>query len=152
AHSAQARAYRAARNVSDEGTAIAVLVQRMVAAVRSGGAFTVNPVTGADELVVNSVAGLGGARVSGLVERAEGSLPKSHQSELARLLVRIEDLYGAPQDIEWCHDGLRYWIVQSRPVTTRFAPNGAAAPNVDAGSAAPQPAGAARIEWTRANL
>ena len=52
----QARAYRAARNLPDEATRIAVLVQRMVPAVTSGVAFTVNPVTGADELVVNSDA------------------------------------------------------------------------------------------------
>ncbi|MBN2004029.1 MAG: pyruvate, phosphate dikinase [Anaerolineae bacterium] len=33
---------------------------------------------------------------------------------------RIEALYGAPQDIEWCRDGDRIFIVQSRPITTLF--------------------------------
>src|SRR4029453_10714128 len=47
--SAQARAYRDARQVGDEAQ-IAVLVQRMVPAATSGVAFTINPITGADEI------------------------------------------------------------------------------------------------------
>jgi phosphohistidine swiveling domain-containing protein len=47
--------------------------------------------------------------------------------------VAIEEHYGAPQDVEWCHDGAALWIVQSRPITT-------GAPRAD------------ETEWTRANL
>jgi len=53
---------------------------------------------------------------------------------LTALLLRIERYYGAPQDVEWCHDDERFWIVQSRPVTTVGT------------SRVPEP------EWTRANL
>jgi len=63
----QSRAYRAARHLSHDEARIAVFVQGMVPALRSGVAFTVNPVTGADEVVVNSIAGLGEALVSGHV-------------------------------------------------------------------------------------
>ena len=118
ADSEQARAYRAARNLPADHRAIAVLVQRMVPAVKSGVAFTVNPVTGANEIVVNSVSGLGEALVSGQVNPDEQRLSKTDVSPLARLAVGIEALYGWPQDIEWCFDGEHYWVVQSRPVTT----------------------------------
>ncbi|MEW6034564.1 MAG: phosphoenolpyruvate synthase [Chloroflexota bacterium] len=37
---------------------------------------------------------------------------------LARLALRIEDLYQFPQDIEWAREGRRLFILQSRPVTT----------------------------------
>lgn len=39
--------------------------------------------------------------------------------ELARLGVRVEEHYGAPQDMEWAYapDG-GLWLVQSRPITT----------------------------------
>jgi pyruvate,water dikinase len=114
----------------------------MVTAVRSGVAFTVNPVTGSDELVVNSVDGLGEALVSGLVNPDEQHLLKTDRSELARLLVAVEAHYGAPQDIEWCHDGRQYWIVQSRPVTTRRSSPGTDTPKT----------ASSEIEWTRANL
>jgi rifampicin phosphotransferase len=105
AESDQARAYRAARQLQDGEPGIAVLVQCMVTAVRSGVAFTVNPVTGSDELVVNSVDGLGEALVSGLVNPDEQHLLKTDRSELARLLVAVEAHYGAPQDIELSSPG-----------------------------------------------
>jgi pyruvate,water dikinase len=38
--------------------------------------------------------------------------------ELARLGLRVERHYGAPQDIEWAQAGGRLYLVQSRPVTT----------------------------------
>jgi len=162
AGSDQARAYRDARQLANADTAIAVLVQCMVPAVTSGVAFTINPITGADEIVVNAAWGLGEALVSGRVDPDEFTLSKrdsavmserlgannhetgptlSHDQlrELGGLLSRIEQHYGAPQDIEWCHDGRRFWIVQSRPVTT-------ANPQSDIRN--PQSA----IEWTRANL
>src|SRR5207249_47958 len=59
-------------------------------------------------------------------------LTPAQVQELADLAVAVENEYAAPQDIEWCHDGTRFWIVQSRPITTT-------ATGTD-------------IEWTRANL
>jgi len=142
ADSEQARAYRAARNLPADHRAIAVLVQRMVPAVKSGVAFTVNPVTGANEIIVNSVSGLGEALVSGQVNPEEERLPKTDPSPLARLAVGIDALFGSPQDIEWCFDGEHYWVVQSRPVTTTV-PSEVRPALSTRGS---------EIEWTRANL
>ena len=161
ASSDQAVAYRKARGLDDDAGRIGVLVQRMVPAATSGVAFTVNPITGADEIVINAAPGLGEALVSGLITPDEYRLRKSDLSllssstvsdtsdpsdlaALGRLLIRIEKLYGAPQDVEWCHDGEQYWIVQSRPVTTRLR-----TPQ----PVSPKPAdGRREIEWTRANL
>ena len=165
AQSDQAVAYRHARRLDDEPARIGVLVQQMVPAVTSGVAFTINPVTGADELVINAASGLGEALVSGRVTPDEYRLRKSDLSvvtstkvsdtsdtsdaldlaTLAALLIRIERLYGTPQDVEWCHDGQQYWIVQSRPVTAR-TPIIESLTNPE--SQIPNP----EIEWTRANL
>ncbi|HLL98368.1 MAG TPA: PEP/pyruvate-binding domain-containing protein [Rubrobacteraceae bacterium] len=38
-------------------------------------------------------------------------------AELARYGARIEDLYGAPQDIEWAYADGRFWVLQARPIT-----------------------------------
>jgi pyruvate,water dikinase len=166
AGSPQALEYRRARGLSSDAIGIGVLVQRMVAAVTSGVAFTTNPVTGSDELVINSSWGLGEAVVAGQVDPDEfivrkadrarlatrlgakggaaapsSSLTDAQIEALAALLVRIEQHYGAPQDVEWCHDEEQFWIVQSRPVTTART------------SSASEPTLAeADIEWTRANL
>jgi rifampicin phosphotransferase len=163
--SSQARAYRGARQLEDEGR-IAVLVQRMVPAVTSGVAFTVNPITGAGEIVVNATRGLGEALVSGLIDpdefilsKRDGAVISSRPATAAQatvgtstvtnaqltalgvLLLRIERHYGAPQDIEWCHDGHEFWILQSRPVTTAGAANVAGpAANDDAAEPTQHPA------------
>ena len=159
AGSPQALEYRRARGLSRDAIGIGVLVQRMVPAVTSGVAFTTNPVTGSDELVINSSWGLGEAVVAGqvdpdefIVRKADGarlatrlgakgsaavarsSLTDAQIQALTALLLRIERYSGAPQDVEWCHDHEQLWIVQSRPVTTART------------SRVPDP------EWTRANL
>ena len=66
-------------------------------------------------------------------ERVAPSLSAAQLAELTVLLRRIERHHGAPQDIEWCYDGERFWIVQSRPVT--MAP----------------PRRKRDVQWTRAN-
>src|SRR5262249_25948426 len=109
------------------------------------------------EIVINAARGLGEDLVSGRVQAVELRLAKSGpesewKSELMSdllenldlrhlrgLLLGIERLYGAPQDVEWCHDGQRFWILQARPVTAAARP--------------PSPApGGTEVEWTRANL
>jgi rifampicin phosphotransferase len=156
--SRRAATYRAARGLTSDSTAAAVLIQPMVDAAAAGVAFTIDPMTGsADDLVINSIRGLGAAMVDGHVEpdeihvrkwdgtivfcRAGGngdggselSLTGPQIAELARLLVAVERTFGAPQDVEWCRDASGFWIVQSRPVTAAASPSSG-------------------IEWTRANL
>ncbi|MCX6462307.1 MAG: PEP-utilizing enzyme, partial [Pseudonocardiales bacterium] len=43
---------------------------------------------------------------------------------LARLGVRVEEHFGAPQDVEWAREGDTFHIVQSRPVTALPEPTG----------------------------
>jgi phosphoenolpyruvate synthase/pyruvate phosphate dikinase len=40
--------------------------------------------------------------------------------QLARIGRQIEEYFGCPQDIEWCLVDDRFYIVQSRPITTLF--------------------------------
>jgi pyruvate,water dikinase len=49
--------------------------------------------------------------------RRASTLTGRQCSELGRLGLRIEGHFGAPQDIEFVHDGRRCFIVQSRPIT-----------------------------------
>lgn len=38
--------------------------------------------------------------------------------ELSEIILRIENHYGTPQDIEWAFENGNFYIVQSRPITT----------------------------------
>lgn len=44
--------------------------------------------------------------------------------ELAQLVVRIEKHYGFPVDVEWAREKGKFYIVQSRPITTLKKTNG----------------------------
>jgi pyruvate,water dikinase len=67
-------------------------------------------------------------------KRTKPSLSDKQLRELAELLVQIERHYKVPLDVEWCHDGVNFWVIQSRPVTLPVNPSGSS------------------IEWTRANI
>src|SRR5262249_28950634 len=113
-HSEQAQTYRRAQKLSTRNPKTAVLIQRMIQPVAAGVAFSINPVTRAqDELVINSAPGLGEAVVSGQVTPDEFRIHKTHRQilasttpngtpsltaaqlqELAAMVVRIEHHYG----------------------------------------------------------
>lgn len=128
--------YRSLR--ADGETAMAVLVQRMVSADAAGVAFSANPVTGSrDEVVVNSVRGLGDRLVSGRASpdewvvadgqaRCERNPEQAIDAELAIAIAdltrRVEAHYGTPQDIEWAVDASGLHLLQARPITTLAVP------------------------------
>ncbi|ASN51000.1 PEP/pyruvate-binding domain-containing protein [Sinomonas sp. R1AF57] len=129
--------YRKRQGIDPAEVAIAVVVQRMVAAEAAGVLFTADPLTGRrDLLVVDAARGLGEAVVSGQVtpehlvlnrdgavrERTPGEgggrvLSDAAAHELARLAVRVEQHFGVPQDIEWALAEGRISLLQARPMT-----------------------------------
>ncbi len=50
--------------------------------------------------------------------RSRQKLTDEEIVELARLGRKVEDHYGTIQDIEWAEEGGKFYLVQSRPVTT----------------------------------
>ena len=128
ATSDQVQAYRG----SDARPPMAVLVQRMVPAEAAGVAFTANPVTGDDEVLVSAVKGLGDRLVSGeatpdewvvrgnevsCVHAPEGSLGQDQACAIAELAKAAERLFGSPQDIEWAIADGELFVLQARPIT-----------------------------------
>ena len=50
-------------------------------------------------------------------QRNRQVLSESEAAELAEYGTRIENHFGAPQDIEWARADGRFWILQARPIT-----------------------------------
>jgi pyruvate,water dikinase len=164
-----ALAYRRHQNLTDAEVACAVVLCAMIAPHRpgscqnSGVAFSCDPRTGwRDRIHLSAVPGLGDALVSGREQpeeivvrvrrghlriigrsgRAAPVLDDAKTLELARLTWRIHWAIGngqEPQDIEWSHDGRRFWLLQARPVT--------GLPPASVPALAGQP-----IYWSNANL
>jgi pyruvate, water dikinase len=116
--------------------AMAVIVQKMLDPVKSGVIFTVDPVSRRrDRMIIEAVFGLGEQVVSGavtpdhyVVDRA-GNVKREHIIEkrilrpdeirqIVELGRMLEERFGKPQDIEWCIENGRIYLLQSRPITT----------------------------------
>ncbi len=130
ARGAGVAAYR--ERVHDGDTRIAVIAQRQISARASGVAFTKNPVTGADEVVIEAVTGIGEALMAGDVtpeewivatepelvnSSGEAVLSRSEVREIADACREAEARLGGPQDIEWAIDDSGLWMLQARPIT-----------------------------------
>lgn len=111
---------------------IAVVVQDMLRPEYAGVLFTKDPLSGEDQLVTEYVEGLGEELVSGqadptrivLDSHSELSAPFD-ASQLSELALKVEKLFGIPQDIEWVWVDSKIWLVQARPITvTQVARNG----------------------------
>ncbi len=118
---------------------MAVVVQEMALAEKSGVMFTMDPVENRrDLLVVEAVRGLGEGLVSGTVtpehyvlDRDSGAIVREFRpagcasilnreelNALRSIGLRLEAFFGKPQDIEWCIRTGELLLLQSRPVTT----------------------------------
>jgi rifampicin phosphotransferase len=131
--------YRAERGVSENGLP-AVVVQAMVPARAAGVAFSADPVSGRRDIaMVSAVAGLGDELVAGEVDGESWSIAADGQihitpenavvltakeaTAIATLARQVEEIFGAPQDIEWAFEGERLCLLQARPITTDLRPS-----------------------------
>lgn len=131
------RAYRRSKGLDPDGGAPAVIVQRMVKARAAGVAFSADPVSGRrDRIVVSAVDGLGDRLVGGeldgesyVLDRGDGALIAGPSSgvlsvgdlgALRETVLRIEAVFGPPQDVEWAFEGGQLFILQARPITSRL--------------------------------
>ena len=48
------------------------------------------------------------------------SLNKAEVSELLQLAIKVEDYFGTPQDIEWAYAKGKFYLVQTRPITSLY--------------------------------
>ncbi len=102
-----------------------VIVQRMIRPELAGVAFTVNPVTGADEVVIEAVEGLADQLLAGTAPPLPPDHPllARHRPAVEALARRVQRHYGAPQDVEFAIEGGELYLLQARPITRiGFAP------------------------------
>lgn len=95
------------------------IVQRMVKPVLAGVVFTLNPVTGADEIVIEACAGVADQMLAGHVTPLpDDDARLQRYRELIEMTAReIERRFGLPQDIEFAIADDQISILQARPIT-----------------------------------
>lgn len=131
--------YRIKRGLKGKKISVAVVVQKMVQSEVSGACFTVHPFTkDKNQIIIEAVKGIGEILVQGRVtpdsyvltkdnlESLNINIPQGQKQkltqkqikELAKLCIKIENHYKTPQDIEWVLRESKFYIVQTRPITT----------------------------------
>ena len=123
---------RLRRYTQDGASSMPVLLMPMVSADAAGVAFSANPVTGEDEVIIEAVRGLGDLLVSGLatpqrfvlngelVEEGatdQPALSASQAREIAALTRRLAERFDGPQDVEWAVQDGEVYVLQARPIT-----------------------------------
>jgi phosphohistidine swiveling domain-containing protein len=105
--------------IDPSGLQMNVIVQRMIEPELAGVIFTVNPVTGAEEVVIEACEGLGDALLAG--HRAplasDHPLLQKYRPEIEAVARRIERYFGAPQDVEFAVERETLYVLQARPIT-----------------------------------
>ncbi len=64
----------------------------------------------------------GGSEFAGVEEHRQTgvTLNEKERNELLKLALVVEQYFGFPQDIEWAYEGGRFYLVQTRPITSLF--------------------------------
>ena len=111
------------QSYDNEDQKVDVIVMEMVDARISGVLFSVNPVDGSNEMLVEYQDGVGGV-VDGTGESTMetwdrgDTLTHLWQTELRKEAIALEGLFAKPVDIEWAVDNEEnLWILQVRPIT-----------------------------------
>ena len=119
------------QSYDNEDQKVDVIVMEMVDARISGVLFSVNPVDGSNEMIVEYQDGVGGV-VDGNGESTMETWDKGDtvskfdlndltplwQTELRKEAIALEGLFTKPVDIEWAVDNEEnLWILQVRPIT-----------------------------------
>jgi phosphohistidine swiveling domain-containing protein len=129
--SERVRAYAERVGVDPSSLRMAVVFQEMARPRVSGVAFSRDPVTGADETLVEAVAGPGDALVGHGADparwrvgphgiRTAPEVPPLGEDLLAEIVDTVRSVAsraGQPADVEWVWDGRAVHLVQWRPIT-----------------------------------
>ncbi|MEJ2487391.1 MAG: PEP/pyruvate-binding domain-containing protein, partial [Anaerolineales bacterium] len=123
--------YLEAHRIPEDQLLMAVLIQEMVPAVFSGVALSRNPVTAADEIIVEAISGSGDRLVQGgftpirwvnkwgyWVEKpADAPIPFSVIEQVVEETRQIAEKLGYQIDLEWVYNGEQLYWVQVREIS-----------------------------------
>jgi pyruvate,water dikinase len=131
ANSVNVKTYHERHEIKEQKVLMAVLIQEMVHPLYSGVALSKNPVTGADEIVVEAVNGAGtrlmqdGVMPHRWINKWDYWIEKDEQSEIPFNIIEkiveqvkeVSNFLNSPVDLEWVYDGRDLYWVQMREIT-----------------------------------
>ena len=125
------QSYQSHQKTEQDKIEMGVALQEMIPAQISGVAFSRNPITGMDEVVIEAIMGSGVALVQDgitpqrwiwkwgkwLQQPEISDIPLSLIQEIVSGVREISLSFGSPVDLEWAFDGQRVIWLQMRAIT-----------------------------------
>jgi pyruvate,water dikinase len=87
--------------------------------IDTDGARILEKTLGSKAIVMRGKAG-GGLATESVVDNGEAALPDHEILALFAIGQQVASLYDSPQDIEWARANDRFFVLQSRPITSLF--------------------------------
>jgi pyruvate,water dikinase len=126
------RTYQSHQVAEQAEVKMGVVLQEMISARFSGVAFSCNPMTGMDEIVIEAVEGSNVALLQDgvtpfrwiwkwgkwLQQPEKSNIAQELIKEIALKVREISSVCGYPVDVEWVFDGQRVIWLQMRAITT----------------------------------
>ncbi len=126
------QSYLEKHGVSAYDLFMAVIIQQMITPVYAGVALSRNPVTGADEVVVEAIEGSGDALVQTgvtpyrwinkwgayILKAENGKIPDSLIDQVVQGTRLVSEKLKSHVDLEWVYDGKNLYWLQVREITT----------------------------------
>lgn len=122
-----AKIYAQINGVRLEYESMAIAIQELIPVSVAGVIFTADPVNqDCNKMIIEYTEGLGDSVVSGhkkpitkVIEKTKiNDLESVFLRKLSKIALKLENIFGNPQDIEWGWDGKKIYIFQSRNITT----------------------------------
>lgn len=112
-------AYCRKNGVDPAALQMCVIVQRMIEPELAGVAFTIDPMTGREDVVIEACEG----RSDDLLQGSAQPLPNDHPlllryaPDIERVAREVQRHFGEPQDIEFAIQDGELYLLQARPIT-----------------------------------
>ena len=133
--SERALAYSKRTGIKKKEMQVAVIVQKQIDSEYAGVAFSNDPLTGYNNIIIETVEGQGDSLVSGKVTpdryiysydnellnahiNAEQFIKDDYLKMIINHVVLLHEFYKIPVDVEWAVYNQELFILQCRPITT----------------------------------
>lgn len=134
--SERALLYAKHANIDKDNLRVAVIVQKQIQSEFAGVAFSHNPLSGKEEILIEVVAGQGERLVSGemipdrytflydgmlqdtKIQQTDNHIMREFLDSLVQCIIKLKEFYHYPVDVEWALEKNSLFILQCRPITT----------------------------------
>ncbi|MFN5963108.1 MAG: PEP/pyruvate-binding domain-containing protein [Verrucomicrobiota bacterium] len=117
--SSSVAAYCRKAGIPPDSLSMQVILQKMIQPELAGVAFSINPMTGEEDVVIEACEGVADDLLAGQLSPLPAGHPllEHHRSRITALVRAVHEHCGTPQDVEFAIADGQLYLLQARPIT-----------------------------------